>query len=109
MKHAPITSPAREILGDFAPAFVGYTDDVLFGDLRRREELSLRERSLVTVAAIVAGQHLTQLPYMLNLSMENGLSDEELIEVITHLAFYVGWPRAAAAMGVAKKVFTEDT
>ncbi|WP_127496620.1 carboxymuconolactone decarboxylase family protein [Paenibacillus glycanilyticus] len=79
-------------------SFARYTEDILFGDLWRREELSLRERSLITVAALVAGGHMEQLPYHLQLARENGLSKEELTEAVTHLAFYAGWPRAASAM-----------
>ncbi len=67
MKHKLITSSVRERVGDFAPAFVSYTEDVLFGDVWRRSELSLRERSLITVSALVAGEHGGQLPYHLNL------------------------------------------
>ncbi|WP_336775837.1 carboxymuconolactone decarboxylase family protein [Paenibacillus sp. MMO-58] len=79
-------------------AFARYTEDILFGDLWRREELSLRERSLITVSALVSGGHMEQLPYHLQLARENGLTQEELIEAVTHLAFYAGWPRAASAM-----------
>ncbi|MGQ3478968.1 carboxymuconolactone decarboxylase family protein [Paenibacillus sp. TY11] len=104
MKHRLITSSVRETVGDFAPAFVGYTENVLFGNVWRRGELSLRDRSLITVAALVAGEHVNQLPYHLNLAKENGISEEELVEVITQLAFYVGWPRAASAIQVAKDV-----
>ncbi|MGD8188504.1 carboxymuconolactone decarboxylase family protein [Brevibacillus ginsengisoli] len=105
MKHKPIQSTVREIIGDLAPAFVGYTEEVLFGDVWRREELSLRERSLITVAALIASEHSSQLPYHLKLAKENGLTEEELIEVMTHLAFYVGWPRAGSAILLAKEVF----
>ncbi|MDY8025055.1 carboxymuconolactone decarboxylase family protein [Paenibacillus polymyxa] len=105
MKHKLITSSVREAVGDLAPAFVGYTEDVLFGDVWRRSELSLRERSLITVAALIAGEHVNQLPYHLKLAKENGISEEELVEVMTQLAFYVGWPRAASAIQVAKDVF----
>ncbi|WP_028548009.1 carboxymuconolactone decarboxylase family protein [Paenibacillus sp. UNC451MF] len=105
MKHKQIISNARETMGDVTPAFVQYSEEVLFGDVWRREELSLRERSLVTVAALVAGEHTNQLPYHLNLAKENGLTEEELMEAITHLAFYVGWPRAASAIQVAKAEF----
>ncbi|MFK4304419.1 4-carboxymuconolactone decarboxylase [Paenibacillus sp. RC254] len=105
MKHKLITSSVREKVGDFAPAFVNYTENVLFGDVWRRSELSLRERSLITVSALVAGEHGGQLPYHLNLAKDNGLSEEELVEVITQLAFYVGWPRAASAIQIAKDVF----
>jgi 4-carboxymuconolactone decarboxylase len=92
------TTSVKENYGKFAPAFARYSDEILFGDLWRREELPLRERSLITVAALVAGGHTEQLPYHLRLAQENGLTKEELIEAVTHLAFYVGWPRAASAL-----------
>ncbi|MNI67254.1 Carboxymuconolactone decarboxylase family protein [compost metagenome] len=78
---------------------------MLFGDLWRREQLSLRDRSLVTVAVLVAGGMTEQLPYHLRLALENGLSTEELVEAITHMAFYAGWPRAASALENAKGIF----
>lgn len=105
MKNKAITSTAQENLGDFAPAFVKYTDEVLFGDSWRREELSLRDRSIITISALVAGQHIEQLEYHLKLAKENGVKEDEIIEAITHLSFYVGWPRAASAFEIAKKVF----
>lgn len=108
MKHRRIVSNASETLGNVAPALAHYSEEVLFGDVWRREELSLRDRSLVTVAALVAGEHTNQLPFHLKLAMDNGLTEEELIEVITHLAFYVGWPRAASAVSVAKQVLGKD-
>lgn len=105
MKNKAIMSTARENLGDFAPAFVKYTDEVLFGDSWRREELSLRDRSIITISALVAGQHIEQLEYHLRLAKDNGVREGEIIEAITHLAFYVGWPRAASAFEIAKKTF----
>ncbi|MFA9467023.1 MAG: carboxymuconolactone decarboxylase family protein [Velocimicrobium sp.] len=105
MKNKLITSIAQETLGKFAPTFVKYTDEVLFGDSWRREELTLRDRSLVTISALVGGQHLEQLEYHLQLAKENGVKEDEIIETITHLAFYVGWPRAASALDIAKKAF----
>lgn len=108
MRHQRIRSNARETMGDLAPAFVHYSEAVLFGDVWRREELSQRERSLITVAALVAGEHTNQLPYHLNLALENGLTEEELIEAVTHLAFYVGWPRAASAIQAAKQTFAKE-
>jgi 4-carboxymuconolactone decarboxylase len=107
MRHREIKSNARESFGDIAPTFVGYSEDVLFGDVWRREDLSLRDRSLITVAALVAEGMTEQLPYHLQLATQNGLKQDELIEGITHLAFYVGWPRAASALQVAKTVFIE--
>ena len=103
--HREIKSSARQSFGDFAPSFVRYSEDVLFGDVWRREDLSLRDRSLITVAALVAGGMTEQLPYHLQLAAQNGLQQDELIEGITHLAFYVGWPRAASALQVVKRVF----
>ncbi len=107
MKNRKIISTAKSSFGEFAPMFVEYTDNILFGDVWRRENLPLRERSLITIGALIAGEHTDQLPYHFKLAKENGISVAEIIEVITHLAFYVGWPRAAVAMQVAKEVFTE--
>ncbi|WP_054027532.1 carboxymuconolactone decarboxylase family protein [Bacillus sp. FJAT-28004] len=105
MKHRKMVSNVRESFGDTAPTFVRYSEEVLFGDVWRREQLSLRERSLLTISALVAGGLTGQLPYHLRLAKENGLTEEELIEALTHLAFYAGWPRAASAIQVAKDVF----
>ncbi|MHA6481682.1 carboxymuconolactone decarboxylase family protein [Paenibacillus sp. strain BS8-2] len=105
--HQEIKSTARESFGNFAPSFVRYSEDVLFGEVWRQEDLSLRERSLITVAALVAGGMSEQLPYHLQLAAQNELKRDELIAAITHLAFYVGWPRAASALQVAKTVFKE--
>jgi 4-carboxymuconolactone decarboxylase len=80
---------------------------VLFGDVWQRDELSARDRSLITVAALVAGGSNEQLPNHLNLGKQNGLTEAELIEAITHLAFYAGWPKAMSATNVAKKVFAD--
>jgi 4-carboxymuconolactone decarboxylase len=92
------------MFGDFAPALVGFTDDVLFGQVWERPELSPRDRSLVTVAALVATGSTEQLTHHLARARTNGVSEEELIELITHLAFYAGWPRAMSAMTVARRV-----
>jgi 4-carboxymuconolactone decarboxylase len=98
-------SGAEQAFGDFAPAFVGYTDDVLFGQVWERPQLSPKERSLITVAALTTGGNSEQLTYHLGLAKKNGATEEELIEAITHLAFYAGWPKAYSAMAVAKQVF----
>lgn len=105
MKNKKITSTARANFGEFAPAFVEYTDNILFGDVWRRGNLPLRERSLITLSTLIAGEHTNQLPYHLKLARENGISQEEIVEVITHLAFYVGWPRAASALQIAQDTF----
>lgn len=98
-------SGAEKMFGDFAPALVHFTDDVLFGQIWPRQELSPKERSLVTVACLVTNGNTEQLVYHLGLARQNGASEQELIEAITHLAFYAGWPQAMAAMAVAKRVF----
>ena len=100
-------SAARQMLGDFAPKLVDVTDDVLFGDIWKREEMSPRDRSLVTITALVVGGNAEQLPFHLNLGKENGLTESEIVEAITHLAFYAGWPKAMSAIGAAKKTFSE--
>ncbi|MBT2289373.1 carboxymuconolactone decarboxylase family protein [Paenibacillus albidus] len=108
MKHRKIASNAFETFGDIAPMFARYSEEVLFEDVWRREQLSLRERSLLTVSALVAGGLTEQLHFHIRLARENGLSEEELIEAMTHLAFYAGWPRAASAIQVAKDIFQKN-
>lgn len=98
-------SPAQRNLGGFADKLVQLTDEVLFGDVWERPELSKRDRSLATVSALVAGGSMEQLANHLALARTNGLTEKELKEVITHLAFYTGWPRAMSAMNIAKAVF----
>jgi 4-carboxymuconolactone decarboxylase len=100
-------SAAEKMIGDFAPKLVELTDRVLFGDVWERKELSKRDRSLITVAALIALNRPDQLRFHLNKAVENGLKKEELIEVITHLAFYSGWPNAMSAIMIAKEVFSK--
>jgi 4-carboxymuconolactone decarboxylase len=92
------TGSAQQAMGATAPKFAEITDAVLFGDIWERTELSKRERSLVTVAALISLYRLEQLPFHLERAIENGISREELAEVATHLAFYAGWPTAASAV-----------
>lgn len=92
------TGPAQQALGNIAPKLAQLTDEVLFGDIWERTALSKRERSLITVATLIALYRLEQLPFHLQRALENGLSLEELVEVATHLAFYAGWPTAASAV-----------
>ena len=87
------------------PGIVQYTTDVLFRDLWLRPDLAPRDRSLVTVSALIASGQVAQIPYHLNRAMDNGLTQTQAAEVITHLAFYVGWPNAFSALPVAKEVF----
>lgn len=100
-------SAARKMLGEFAPKLVQLTDDVLFGDVWERKELSKRDRSLITVAALVALNRPDQLRFHLGKAVENGVKREELIELITHLAFYSGWPCAMSAIMIAKEEFSK--
>ena len=101
-------SGAQRLFGDFAPALVGFTDDVLFGQVWARDELTPKERSLVTVAALTTMGNTDQLVFHLEFAKQNGNTEDELIEAITHLAFYAGWPKAMAAMAVAKQVFRDE-
>ncbi len=101
-------SAAEKIIGDFAPKLVELTDRVLFGDVWERTELSKRDRSLVTVAALIALNRPDQLRFHLQKALDNGLKKEELVEVITHLAFYSGWPNAMNAIMVAKELFSKS-
>ena len=105
----PQPSGAARMFGDFAPALVQYTDEVLFGEVWARTELSPKERSLVTVAALTTLGNTEQLGFHLEFARRNGNTEEELIEALTHLAFYAGWPKAISAMTVAKRVFRGDS
>lgn len=96
--------PIREL----APKLVELTEDVVFGDVWERSELPKRDRSLITVAALVALNRPEQLRSHLRLAQQNGVSREEIIEAITHLAIYAGWPNAMTAVNVAREVFAED-
>jgi 4-carboxymuconolactone decarboxylase len=93
--------------GAVAPGLVEYTTDYLFRDLWLRPDLAPRDRSLVTVAALVASGQVAQIGYHLSRAMDNGLTQAQAAEVITHLAFYVGWPNAMSALPVAKEVFAK--
>ena len=97
--------PSQGPTGDFAPKLAELTDDVLYGDVWERPQLSKRDRSLVTVAALIALNRPEQLRSHLTRARENGVTQEELTETITHLAFYCGWPNAVNAINVAKEVF----
>ncbi|CAM2808054.1 carboxymuconolactone decarboxylase family protein [Shewanella amazonensis] len=99
------TGIAHKIFGDFAPKLAYLTDDILFGPVWGGEELSQRDRSLITVAALITQHRPEQLRFHLTKALENGLSHAELIEVITQLAFYAGWPSAMTALDVAREVF----
>ena len=98
---------ARGPYADIAPALDDYTQKVLFGEVWERPGLSKRDRSLITVATLVALYRTNELPFHLKRALENGVTKDELIELITHLAFYAGWPPASTAVGIARQVFGE--
>jgi 4-carboxymuconolactone decarboxylase len=94
----------RRSIGDIAPKLAELTDDVLFDDVWNRPGLAARDRSLITVAALIAGGDAEQLRFHLGRAKENGVTETELVEAITHLAFYAGWPKAMTAANAAKQV-----
>jgi len=103
--EAQRASRVGEQFGSVAPGVVQYTADVLFRDLWLRPDLAPRDRSLVTVTALIASGQVAQIPYHLNRAMDNGLTQAQAAETITHLAFYAGWPNVFSALPVAKDVF----
>lgn len=104
-----VKQSAPQELAQLAPKLVEVTDDVLFGDVWERAELSPRDRSLVTVSVLAALYRSEQLPYHLGVALDNGLTTEELSEAITHLAFYAGWPNAMTAINQLKRITDERT
>ena len=108
---APTGQPTRaqQLMGDFSPKLAQLTDDVLYGDVWARPQLSPRDRSLVTISALVAMNRPDQLRSHLALARDNGVTEDEIVESITHLAFYAGWPSAVTAVTVAKEVFEKKS
>lgn len=107
MASQQIKPIARELIGDVAPKLVELTEKVLFGDVWERPGLARRDRCLITVASLVALNRTEQLRFHLERALEHGVTKDELVEVITHLAFYSGWPTAMSAMVMAKDVFKQ--
>ena len=105
MTNDKLLSTTREKIGDVAPKLVDLTEKVLFGDIWERQGLSKRDRSVITVSALVAMNRTDQLPFHLRRALENGVTKDELVELITHLAFYSGWPTAMSAIMLAKESF----
>lgn len=97
--------PSARAMGDFAPKLAEITDDVLYADVWERPQLSRRDRSLVTVAALIAMNRPDQLRSHITRARTNGVTLEEVVETITHMAFYAGWPSAVSAIAVAKEIF----
>ena len=100
----------REEMGSFAPQFAAFNDDVLFGKVWSREEqLAPKLRSIVTVSALMASGILdSSLQFHIGKAKENGLTKEEMVEILTQLAFYAGWPKAWAALRMAKEVYGDE-
>jgi 4-carboxymuconolactone decarboxylase len=100
-------SPMHCPWGDVAPRLAEITDTVLFDDVWQRPGLNARDRSLVTVAALVALYRTNELPFHLKKALENGVTRDEIVETVTHLAFYSGWPTAGTAIGIIRQVFAD--
>jgi 4-carboxymuconolactone decarboxylase len=101
------TTSTRNPFADIAPALADYTDNVLFGDVWKRPQLSPRDRSLITVSSLIALYRINEMPFHFKRALENGVTRDELIELITHLAFYAGWPAASTALQIARRAFEE--
>lgn len=98
----------RDILGEFASKFAEINDDILFGEVWAREDkLPTKMRSIVTISALISGGNIEQLSYHLEKGKENGITKEEISEIITHIAFYVGWPKAWSAFTKAKEIYKD--
>lgn len=98
----------HDAFGDFAPGMVHYTDQVLFDEVWERPELSKRDRSLITVAALTAMGKMDQLQFHLRFARQNGVTDDELKEALLHLAFYSGWPNGMGATTVLKNIIEKN-
>lgn len=99
----------RDILGEFAPKFAECNDDILFGQIWSREEqLPAKTRSMITVSALISGGNVEQLDHHLQLAKTNGVTKQEIAELITHLAFYVGWPKAWSTFNRAKRIWEQE-
>ena len=104
-----VQTAGRDALGDFAPDFARYNDDILFGKVwSRNDKLSLHDRSLVTISALVGGGVTdSSLKYHIETAKKNGVTKDEMVEMITQLGFYAGWPKAWAAFRMAKEVYAD--
>jgi 4-carboxymuconolactone decarboxylase len=100
-------SPAQKAYGDISPALADLSDRVLFGEVWERPGLSKRDRSLITVASLVALYRTNELPGHVRRALANGVTRDELIEMVTHLALYAGWPVANSAIPILRKAFEE--
>ena len=110
MTDEPTKEPtnARKAFGDLAPHLAEITDKVLFGDVWENTTLSPRDRSLVTITSLMSLYRTNELPFHLKKALENGLTKDEIVATITHLAFYAGWPPAMTALQIARKTFADE-
>ena len=108
MAEKIVQTAGRDALGDFAPEFAHYNDDVLFGENWNNEDIDLKTRSIITVVALMAqGITDSSLKYHIINAKNHGVSQKEMTAVITHIAFYAGWPKAWAVFNLAKEVYGE--
>ena len=104
----PHQTPIQQMMGNFAPTFAALTDDVLFGQVWSRPELSPRDRSLVTISSLVSAGNIEQLRSHIPTGIANGLTKKEVVEAITHVAFYAGWPKAVSSLMLAQELLTAE-
>jgi 4-carboxymuconolactone decarboxylase len=105
---AQSANPSRDAVRDVVPDLIGYSERVLFGEIWERPGLKKRDRSLIVVATLIALGRERQLVGHLQRALDNGVTKNEISEIITHLAFYAGWPTASTAVGIARRVFDEE-
>lgn len=109
MSDKIVQTAGRDSLGTFAPDFAHYNDDVLFGENWNNQEIDLKTRCMITVVALISsGVTDSSLNYHLMNAKNNGVTKSEMAAIITHIAFYVGWPKAWAAFNMAKELYVED-
>jgi 4-carboxymuconolactone decarboxylase len=102
-----VTGPSHRAIGDIAPALADLSDRILFGEVWERPGLSRRDRSLVTVASLIALYRIHELPGHIQRALDNGVTRDELAEMVTHLAFYAGWPAANTAISIIRQVLAD--
>lgn len=108
MSNKIVQTAGRDMLGDFAPEFAHFNDDVLFGENWNNEDLDIKTRCLITVVALMAsGMTDSSLKYHIINARKNGVSKEEFVAAVTHVAFYAGWPKAWAVFNMAKEVYAD--
>ena len=109
MSKKIVQTAGRDQLGDFAPNFAHFNDDILFGENWNNEDIDLKTRSIITVVALMSqGITDSSIKYHLMNAKKNGVSQKEMAAIITHVAFYAGWPKAWAVFNLAKEVYSEN-